>query len=97
MFGIPIAWYAVIIVTGILICILLSKRDDGLYKIKWADVIDLLIFMLPISIICARLYYVAFSFELYKNDLLNILNIRDGGLAIYGGLIGRIYYLHYLL
>jgi len=97
LFGIPIAWYAVIIVTGILVCIFLSQKDDGLYKIKWEDIIDMMVFVLPISILCARLYYVIFNFDVYRNDLINVINIRDGGLAIYGGLIGRNSYMYYLL
>ena len=49
---------------------------------------DVLLFGLPSAIICARAYYVIFNFEAYKNDLWSIFNIHEGGIAIYGAVIG---------
>ena len=60
----------------------------GKYGIKFADIIDLCIFLIPISIICARLYYVLFEINYYIKEPLQIFNLRNGGLAIYGGIIG---------
>lgn len=60
----------------------------GKYGIKFADIIDLCIFLIPISIICARLYYVLFEIDYYIKEPLQIFNLRNGGLAIYGGIIG---------
>lgn len=88
--GIKIYWYAVIIILGIAISLLLAKKDDGRHKIKYEDVLTLLLFMLPISIICARVYFVAFKLDYYIQNPIEILNIRNGGLAIYGGIIGAI-------
>lgn len=88
--GIKIYWYGFIIVTGIIICLLLCKKDDGKYNIKFEDVLLLLLFALPISIICARLYYVIFRLDYYINNPNEIINIQNGGLAIYGGIIGAI-------
>lgn len=88
--NIDIYWYAIFIVTGILLGFLISKLKDGKLGIKFENILDLCIFMLPIAIICARLYYIAFSLEFYINNPSEILNIRDGGLAIYGGIIGGV-------
>lgn len=88
--GIKIYWYAFIIITGIVICLLLCKKDDGKYKIKFEDILMLSIFLLPISIICARIYFVLFKLNYYTKYPLEIFNIRNGGLAIYGGIIGAI-------
>lgn len=90
LFGIPIYWYAILIVTGMVIGIILCKIYNGKFNIKFEDIIDLAVYVLPISIICARLYYVAFSWEYYSTNLENIIRIKDGGLAIYGGLIGGV-------
>ncbi len=88
--GVKIYWYAFIIVIGIAICLLLCKKDDGKYNIKYDDVLLLALFLLPISIICARIYFVLFKLDYYINNPLEIFNIRNGGLAIYGGIIGAI-------
>ena len=88
LFGIDIYWYAILIVTAILIGILWCKIYNNRFEIKFDDIIDLLIFLLPISFICARIYYCVFSWDSFKNNILEILNIRNGGLAIYGGIIG---------
>ena len=88
LFGIPIAWYGILIVTGMALAILLCRLYNGRFGIKFEDILDLAVWVLPISIICARLYYVAFSWDYYSENLQNIFRIKDGGLAIYGGLIG---------
>ncbi len=51
---------------------------------------DLVIYAIVVSIICARTYYVIFSWDNYKNDLLSIFNLRQGGIAIYGAVIGAV-------
>ncbi|MCI8353132.1 MAG: prolipoprotein diacylglyceryl transferase [Clostridia bacterium] len=71
------------------IALLLCKIQDGKYGIKFEDILDLSIILIPISFICARIYYVVFSLEAY-NNIIDILNIKDGGLAIYGGIIGGV-------
>lgn len=88
--GMKIYWYAFIIVIGIAICLLLCKKDDGKYNIKFDDILMLSLFVLPISIICARLYFVLFKHDYYIQRPVEIFNIRNGGLAIYGGIIGAI-------
>lgn len=88
VFGIKIYWYAIIMISAIILGILLLRKRDGLYNIKFSDIIDLLIFLIPISIISARIYYVLFNLEHYLANPSQIFNIRNGGLAIYGGIIG---------
>lgn len=88
IFGIDIYWYAILIVSAMLIAFAIFKRRDGLYNIKFSDIVDLSIYLIPISIISARIYYVTFDIQEYIEDPSQILNIRNGGLAIYGGIIG---------
>ena len=88
--GINIYWYAFIIIIGIVICLLLCKKDDGKYNIKFDDILLLALFLLPISIIGARIYFVLFKLDYYTQYPLEIFNLRSGGLAIYGGIIGAI-------
>ncbi len=86
VFGIAIYWYAVIIVTGMIIGCLVAAH---LVKNRGMDpeiILDLMIWLLPISIIGARAYYVVFEFD-SSWSFSDIFAIRDGGLAIYGGVI----------
>ena len=87
--GIDIHWYAIIIVASIILALFLCKKQDGKYGIKYEDILDLSIIMLPIAFISARLYYVIFNLNHYTT-FGQILNIKDGGLAIYGGIIGGV-------
>ena len=88
--NINIYWYAVIMVSAFLIGILFCKKDDGKYNTKFEDILDILLIVIPISIICARLYYVLFNLKFFIQNPIDIFNIRNGGLAIYGGIIGGI-------
>jgi phosphatidylglycerol:prolipoprotein diacylglycerol transferase len=90
LFGIDIYWYAIFIVLAFAIGIAFCKKDDGKYNIKFEDILNILIFLIPISIICARLYFVLFKLDYYAKNPLEIFNIRNGGLAIYGGIIGAV-------
>ena len=69
-----IYWYAVFIVIAILVALLLCKKDDGKYNIKFERILEILIFLFPISIICARLYYVLFRLDYYVNAPFEIFN-----------------------
>ena len=86
--GLRIHWYAVCIILGVVLALIFCKKDEGKYKIKFDDILELAVFMLPISIICARLYFVIFKLDYYIQKPLEIINITNGGLAIYGGIIG---------
>ena len=88
--GIDIYWYAILIVSAMILAFIIFKLRDGLYDIRFSDIIDLAIFLIPISIISARIYYVIFNLNYYIESPTQILNFRSGGLAIYGGIIGGI-------
>lgn len=86
--GIDIYWYAILMVFAFLIAVIIFKIKDGKFEIKFNDLLDLCIFVIPISIISARLYYVLFNINYYLDNPFQIFNLRNGGLAIYGGIIG---------
>lgn len=90
IFGIDIYWYALIIVFAIISALFYCRKIDGMYKIKFETILNIYIWIIPIGVICARLYYVLFKLEYFLQNPISILNIRDGGLAIYGGIIGGI-------
>ena len=90
VFGIPIYWYGIIIASGFLLAVLLGMRNSKLAGIEPDSVLDLVLFAAPAAIICARLFYVIFSWEFFKDNPLDIVNTRKGGLAIYGGVLGAI-------
>jgi len=87
---ISVYWYGIIIGTGIALGLFLALREGerrGLHK----DLLpDLLIWAIPISIICARLYYVIFMWDYYVANPGKIFAVWEGGLAIHGALIGAV-------
>lgn len=87
LFGIEIQWYAIIIVSAIILVSWLASREAVRVGLREDDVVDLMLWALPIAIVGARLYYVIFEWEYYMQNPGEILAIRNGGLAIYGGLI----------
>ena len=84
----PVYFYGIIIALGFLLAVLYHVKFHNRLDIKMDDIFDLMLFAVPAAIIGARLYYVLFNWSLYADDLLGIFRIRDGGLAIYGGVIG---------
>lgn len=90
IFNIDVYWYAILIVLGMATALLLCKRDSGKYDIKFDTILDLSLYVIPISIISARLYYIIFNLDPYIAEPLKIFDFRSGGLAIYGGIIGAV-------
>lgn len=86
IFG-TIPWYSVLIVCGAALAILLAVREEKRAGLPKDTVIDLALWVLPLGILGARLYYVIFSWSQYRDHPLSVLFIWEGGLAIYGGLI----------
>lgn len=86
IFGL-IPWYSFLIVTGAALAVYLGAREEKRAGLKKDTVIDFALWALPIGIIGARIYYVAFSWDSYKDDLLSVMRIWEGGIAIYGGVI----------
>lgn len=87
IFGLEIRWYGIFIATGVLLGVLLAQYNCKAKEIDFDIIFDTFFMSFPIAIIGARLYYVIFNFQYYKNDLWSALNIREGGLAIHGGVI----------
>ena len=85
---ITIKFYGVIIAFGFTLAVLFGGRMAYTWKMSIDKMLDVLIYGTFGGIIGARLYYVAFQWESYKDDLLSIFKIWEGGLAIYGGIIG---------
>ncbi len=88
--GLSVRWYGIIIavalVLGALFCVRLAKKEGFDPDI----ITDIVLVGAPVGIICARLYYVLFNWEQYKGDLLSVFAIWNGGIAIYGAIIGAV-------
>ena len=88
----PIYWYGIIIAAGFLLAVVYCSRTADRFGIKQDDILDMLLFAVPLCIIGARLYYIIFYLDLYRRedgslDFWAMVRIWDGGLAIYGGVI----------
>ncbi len=90
VFGVEIAFYGIIIGIGILAGAALSFREAKKTGQNIDNYIDLALYGVLFAIVGARLYYVLFEWDYYKDNLLEIFNLRKGGLAIYGGIIAAI-------
>lgn len=88
IFGFSIAYYGIVIVTGMMIAIWIAQREAKRTGQNPDQYLDLAMIGIAAGILGARIYYVIFAWDYYKDDLLSIFNIRQGGLAIYGGIIG---------
>lgn len=88
VFGFDIAYYGIVIVTGMLIAVGIAMREAKRTGQDPDSYLDLAMIGIAAGIVGARIYYVIFAWDYYKNDLLSVFNIRQGGLAIYGGIIG---------
>ena len=86
IFGYDIMWYGIIITIGMLAGFFVALRGAKIEKIKTDDVLDLAIFLIIFSMVGARLYYVLMTLENY-HSFWDVINVRKGGLAIYGGVI----------
>lgn len=90
IFGIAVRWYGILISLGMLLGIIIAYFEAKRLGYNPDDIIDLALWAIPAALIGARLYYVIFQWEYYKGDILRILNTREGGLAIHGGIIGGV-------
>lgn len=90
VFGFDIAFYGIIIGIGILTGIFIAAAEAKRTGQDPEDYFDFAIYAVIFSIIGARIYYVVFSWDMYKDDLLSIFKLRQGGLAIYGGVIAAV-------
>lgn len=90
VFGFDIAYYGIVIGIGMLAGIAMAMMEAKRTNQNQEDYIDIAIFGIIFGIIGARIYYVVFAWDMYKDNLLEIFNTRHGGLAIYGGVIAAV-------
>lgn len=85
-----VRWYSLLILIGVIVGILLIEKEGKKFNISKDFLFNMAFWTVIIGIIGARVYYVIFNFNLYKNDLMSIFKIWEGGLAIYGAVIAAI-------
>ena len=90
VFGKEIYWYGIIIAVGFILAVVYAMRRAKLFGLNDDNILDMLFAAVPAAIICARLYYCIFYWELYQDNPISVLYIWEGGLAIYGGVIGAV-------
>lgn len=87
---ISVYWYGIIIATGFMAAVLLTLRNSHKFGINQEQILDMVLIATPVAIVGARLYYVAFSWEYYKNNPGDIIKTWEGGIAIYGAIIAAV-------
>jgi len=92
---ITIYWYSVLIIISVLIGYYFSIKEAEKNGLKKSFISDLVFYLVIIAILGARLYYVIFNFSVFKDNILDIFKIWEGGLAIYGAVISSILFIIY--
>ena len=90
VFGFELRWYGMLIAAGVLCAVLLAVKREKTLGVPKDTALNIALACVPAGIICARIYYVVFSWENYAGSLKDIFNLRQGGLAVYGGVIGGV-------
>lgn len=90
LFGLEVYWYGIIITLGIVAGYYLAYYRAPKMEVKQETIYDFVLYGVVTAVIGARLYYVVFAWDNYKDDMIQILNFRNGGLAIYGAVIGAV-------
>lgn len=88
--GKDIYWYGIIIAAGFLLAVIYAMRRAPSFGLTEDNILDMLFVAVPLAIVCARLYYCIFYWDLYRDNPIAILYVWEGGLAIYGGVIGAV-------
>lgn len=83
-------WYGIIIAVGIILAVLYCRHEAKRVNENPDMIVDLVLYAIPVSIIFARIYYVIFSLDSYIKAPASVFYIWEGGLAIYGGIIGAV-------
>ena len=83
-------FYGIIIAFGLMLAVIYGMHRSKKFGLKSDDILDGVLWIVPFAIICARLYYCIFKWENYASNPLSMLYIWEGGLAIYGGVIGAV-------
>ena len=87
IFGLDIMWYGIIIACAIILATLVTYLRAPSHGISRERVLDFALVCIPAGVVGARAYYVIFNWSYYNGDIWKIINTREGGLAIHGGLI----------
>lgn len=90
VFGKEIYWYGIIIAAGFILAVVYGMKRAKHFGLNEDNILDMLFAAVPTAIICARLYYCIFYWELYRDNPISMLYVWEGGLAIYGGVIGAV-------
>ena len=85
-----IHFYGLIIATGLMLAVLYCSKRAHQFGLTEDTLLDGVLWVTPVAILCARLYYCAFSWEMYADNPISILYIWEGGIAIYGSVIGAV-------
>lgn len=83
-----IHWYGLLIAVGLLLAVVYACRRCKTFGLRDNDLIDGVLCIVPFAVICARAYYCIFQWEAYVDNPISVLYVWEGGLAIYGGVIG---------
>ncbi|QNQ80721.1 prolipoprotein diacylglyceryl transferase [Lactobacillus sp. PV034] len=85
---VTVKWYGIIMATAVLVATLIAIQEGKRRNIAPDDFIDLLLWAVPIGFVCARIYYVVFEWGYFSQHPSEIIAIWNGGIAVYGGLLG---------
>lgn len=85
-----INYYGLIIACGLLLAVIYASKRSKQFGIKDDHILDAVLCVTPFAILCARLYYCVFEWDNYASDPISVLYIWQGGLAIYGGVLGAV-------
>ena len=85
-----IHFYGLIIALGLVLAVMYCCRRSKEFGVKEDDLLDGVLWVTPFAIVCARAYYCVFSWDQYAHDPISVLYIWNGGLAIYGGVLGAV-------
>ena len=85
-----IHYYGLVIALGLLLAVLYASRRCRYAGLSQDDLLDGVLWVTPLAIVCARIYYCAFTWDSYRENPISVLYIWNGGLAIYGGVIGAL-------
>ena len=90
LFGKEIYWYGIIIAVGFLLAVLYITHRAPRFGVTADETLDMVLWAVPIGVLCARAYYCIFYWELFADDPISVFYIWEGGIAIYGGIIGGV-------
>ncbi len=86
--SLPVYWYGIVIGAGVVLSVILASLRERRAQLPSDTALDFILVALPAALVFARAYYVAFEWDQFAGDWRRIVDVRSGGMAIYGGLIG---------